>query len=64
MTEYNGHRPLAPANQYCAYCGEPMFIKKCTDVPCKYPRPEHFTESNWESEMQLAMELAEDGGEQ
>lgn len=57
-SEYNGHRPLAPANQYCAYCGAPMFIKECTNKPCVNLRPSYFTEEDWEAEMQLAVELA------
>lgn len=57
--EYNGHRPLGPANQVCAYCGIPIFIASQVRNPCQNPRPDYFTEEDWEAEMQSARELVE-----
>ena len=58
MNNMNGHSPLAPSNQYCAFCNTPMFIKTCTDVSCPHPKPEYFTNEDWASEMQVAMEVS------
>lgn len=55
--EFNGHKPMSPTNQFCGYCNEAMFTDAVKN-PCKNPRPEHFTMDDWESEMQLARELA------
>jgi len=60
MKKNNGHYPLQPANQFCAFCGIPMFVKACADRLCKHPKPVHFTNEDWGAEMQLAKELAEE----
>lgn len=58
VSEPNGHWPLPPANQYCAYCGATMFSNKESDVACKNPRPAYFTKSDWAAEMELAREVS------
>lgn len=35
LTERTGHVLLEPANQLCKLCGEPMFVRKCSEKPCK-----------------------------
>lgn len=58
--EYNGHLPLNPRRQYCAYCGTPLFIKEKSSIPCPNSRPDYFSQKDWISEMQSAMEISKD----